>query len=137
MGKPARCRNAAGTDARNHRPFRYRVESHPALRAFRVGNGGPSRVTAADLPTQRICPEPRQEQGVLAVHDDVIEAEATGAHARTVVRPETSVEGGRVRPSSVRHIDEAGVVALEGQHDGVGRAVAVLGHDHVRLTGAR
>src|SRR5690625_6615173 len=34
------------------------------------------------------------------------------------------------------HVLEPGVVALEGDRDGLGGAVAVLGHDQVGLTGA-
>src|SRR4051794_19318166 len=46
-----------------------------------------------------------------------------------------SPEAGRRTPL-VRHVDEAGVVALEGDDDVAGGAVTVLGHDQVRLAGA-
>ena len=42
--------------------------------------------------------------------------------------------GGAEQLGSVRHVDEAGVVALEGDGDGGGGAVAVLGDDEVGLT---
>ena len=41
------------------------------------------------------------------------------------------------RGSALGHVDESGVVTLEGDRDGGRRAVAVLGHDEVGLTGAR
>src|SRR6185503_18481506 len=44
----------------------------------------------------------------------------------------------RITPGgSDGHVDEAGEVQLGGDHDRVGRAVAVLGDDDVRLAGAR
>src|SRR6478672_12822951 len=46
-----------------------------------------------------------------------------------------SSTGPRSQPS-VRHVDEPRVVALEGDGDVAGRAVAVLGDDQVGLAGA-
>ena len=42
----------------------------------------------------------------------------------------------RTAQSAVGHVDEPRVVTLEGDRDVTGRAVAVFGHDQVRLAGA-
>ena len=58
-----------------------------------------------------------------------------GRHGPTApARPGLSFLTGR--RASVRHVDEPRVVALEGDGDVAGGAVAVLGHDQVGLAGA-
>ena len=133
----------------DQRPGPWHVARSSRPRIALLGHSSPARRPLAGVPDPSpapvhdglgMCVGLHQPSGVDARVDDrhLLVPGGVGGDCRSCKSDRSTASTAHQQPTdrSVRHVDEAGVVALEGDGDVAGGAVAVLGDDQVGLAGA-